>query len=78
MSTKIDPSKYEGMNLREMIRKANKDVDPVSVFILGQCDKPSEWGGCVVIVKGGENAFKVRNILANAGLLDTTNRIDHL
>ena len=50
--------------------------DPRENPIVGSWD--IQWGGCVVIVKGGENAFKVRNILANAGLLDTTNRIDHL
>jgi hypothetical protein len=66
--SKISPNRYEGMSLRKLCARANADTDPVSIFMLG--DKLEEYTGAIIIVKGGANAFKARNILANAGMVD--------
>lgn len=50
-----------------MIAMAEKDTDAATCFVAGE-----NWetaGGCIIVVKGREEAFKARNLLANAGLL---------
>lgn len=58
----------------EMLRIASADSDPATVFYMG-ADVASQ-DGCVVIVKGGANAFRVRGFLVSAGLLTPGKRLN--
>lgn len=60
-------------SVRDMVKRAKADKDPVSCFVDG-----GDWEvatGMIVVIKERDVAFKVRNILANAGLLDVQNKI---
>lgn len=65
--------KYRDMTVAELFEHARQDPDPVCGFVMGTGWRDAE--GTVLVVKGGERARQITEMLAKEGLINLAKRV---